>query len=555
MRVQKFKGIVPKYPSHLLGEGYAEVAHDVKLHNAQLAPYRTPLTVHTVPNGTKRIHQWGCCWFHWDKCVEVAEWHSNCPRLMVTGDKAYPTVLAINEDCSTGCGGSPEWRLGVPAPRTAPTVSDAKFTKPTNENWLPMSEQREKRNYVYTYVNCFDEEGPPSYPSRLIDVDDGATVVVSGFAKPPEEYGIKAINIYRSATGQRSDKDALGKVDFSTGHYLVGTIPVTSSTFVDKGFTVNVIGEGLNTHEVAEPPAGLRGIVAIPNTLVLAGFVGNTVCVSMNNQPYNWPEAHRYTLDDNVVAITPFLNYILVATDGHPYVIELKDPANNREPHTVLRMDTPLPMVRCCDTQGAVAIDKGMAYVSDRGVVVLTPREPVVLTSAWFSKDDWRQLHPEAMRLAWHDGGLYITTTDKTYLIQIEDQTFGDANDHRVTTLSVTPTTWHVNRQGVLFLLDDGEVKQWDAGDEYLPYYWKSAEMLSTRFGYFGALRLWGMGAVQVTLFAERRAVFEDAIINPLQANRLPRYGHHLSHQIAFKGIYPVTAVEFAATLRDLARV
>lgn len=555
MRVQKFKGIVPKYPSHLLSEGYAEVARDVKLTNAVLAPYRTPLPVHTVPKETKRIHQWGCCWFHWDKCVEVAEWHSHCPRLMVTGDKAYPTVLAVNEDCSTGCGGSPEWRLGVPAPRTAPTVSDAKFTKPTNENWLPMSEQREKRNYVYTYVNCFDEEGPPSYPSRLIDVDDGETVVVSGFAKPPEEYGIKAINVYRSATGQRSDKDALGKVDFSTGHYLAGTIPVTSSTFVDKGFTVNVIGEGLNTHEVAEPPAGLRGIVAIPNTLVLAGFVGNTVCVSMNNQPYNWPEAHRYTLDDNVVAITPFLNYILVATDGHPYVIELKDPANNREPHTVLRMDTPLPMVRCCDTQGAVAIDKGMAYVSDRGIVVLTPRESVVLTSAWFSKDDWRQLHPEVMRLAWHDGGLYITTTDKTYLIQIEDQTFGDANDHRVTTLSVTPTTWHVNRQGVLFLLDDGEVKQWDAGDEYLPYYWKSAEMLSTRFGYFGALRLWGKGAVQVTLFAERRAVFEDATINPLQANRLPRYGHHLSHQIAIKGIYPVSAVEFAATLRDLARV
>lgn len=555
MRVQKFKGIVPKYPSHLLGEGYAEVAHDVKLHNAKLAPYRTPLTVHTVPNGTKRIHQWGCCWFHWDKCVEVAEWHANCPRLMVTGDKPYPTVLAVNEDCSTGCGDSPEWRLGIPAPLGAPTVSDAKFTTPTNENWLPMSEQREKRNYVYTYVNCFDEEGPPSYPSRLIDVDDGETVVVSGFAKPPKEYGVKRINIYRSVTGQRSDKEAIGKVEFSTGHYLVGSIPIEAATFVDKGYTVDVIGEGLNTQEVAEPPEGLRGIVAIPNMLVLAGFVGNTVCVSMNNQPYNWPEAHRYTLDDNIVTITPFLNYLLIATDGHPYVLEITNPSSTREPHTVLRMDTPLPMVRCCDAQGAVAIDKGVAYVSDRGIVVLTPRAPAIISSAWFSKDDWRKLRPETMRLAWHDGGLYVTNDEHTFLFQLEDQTFGDASDHRVTTLSATPTTWHVNRQGNLFLLEGNQIKQWDAGDSFMPYHWRSAEMLSTRFGYFGALRLWGEGMVNVSLFAERKEVFKDIGVTPYQAHRLPRYGHHLSHQLAIKGTQEVTAIEFAPTLRDLARV
>lgn len=549
MRLDQFKGIVPRYPSHLLGKGFATIAHNVRLENACLEAWRQPLPVAPVPKGTKYVYQWRCCWLHWDKCVEVAEWHAHCPRLFVTGNAPYPEVVTVTEDCMPLAS-----RLGVPAPQYAPTVSDTVFTIPSNENGLPMSEQRESRSYVYTYVNRFGEEGAPSYPSRLIDVDDGSPVTLSGFQQPDNTYHITHINIYRSATGQRADKEVLGNVSFATSYHLIATIPIGQATYIDTGRSIDVLGEVLVTQEVAEPPVGLRGITAIPNTLLLVGFVGNSVCFSLNNQPWNWPESHRYVLDDNVVAIVPFLNYLLVATDGAPYIITLNEGSDLRAPHAVLRMDTPMPMIRCCDAKGAIAIDKGMAYISSKGIVVVTPRGVTLLTSAWFSPSDWARLKPETMHLGYAHGALYISSIEKTWVLFLDDELWGEGSHHRLTTIDHVPQQWHRNRQGELFLLDDGIISQWDAGDTYLTYTWQSAESLSARFGYIGAIRLWANGAINVTILAEGEQVLPMFMLSPNYAKRLPRYGHHLSHQISLSGTYKVMAIEVATTIRDLAR-
>lgn len=554
MQLKHFHGMVPKVPDENLQFNYATLAVDVDLRHGTLRPWRTAKLEKMTTPFTKTIHQYShnCCWFEFDNCVEVAEWTEQCHRLYVTGDKPYPIVVPIHRDCSTGCGNWTELRLGIPAPTTALFARALPAKKPTNENYLPDAQERESRGYVYTYVNCLGEEGPPSYPSNHVDTDDGSPVSLTGFAIPPQEYGITHINVYRRVTGFRSEMDVQqGIVPDVTDYFHVGTIPVGQATHIDGGLNVNILGEALTTIDTLEPPEDLRGIFAIPNTRLLAGFVGNMLCFSMNNQPWNWPISQRYELDDNIVAIRSFGDKLFVMTDGHPYTVEINDGTNPRAIRAVYRHATAMPMVVCCSDRGAIATPNGVFYVSDRGIVAMGG-EPTVITSQWFTTDDWRKLLPQTMRLGWHDGALFISSNSDTFVLQLGDSTFGQSNYNRLSKLSIQPKYYFTGRNGEMFYLYDNAIYQWEAGDEWMTYHWRSAVLDSRGYNSIGAVRLWSDGVTNMHVFAEGVDVFGEFEIMPNQSHRLPRYGHHLHHQVAFSGKNEVRSVELAYSRWEL---
>lgn len=549
MEIKHFHGLTPRVPSENLLFNHATEAVDVDLRHGTLKPWRSSKAVKNVATTTKHVHHHNCCWVEFDTCVEVAEWTVQCPRLYVTGEADYPTVRQLNADCTTGeCG---VIRLGIPAPNSALSARALPASKPTNTSHIPDAQERESRSYVYTYVNCLGEEGPPSYPTPQLDTDDGNPVTLTGFARPPAEYGITHIKIYRQVTAYRDESQVQqGMVAPQTDFFHVATIPVGQATHIDGGLNVDTLGEALATLDVLEPPATLRGISSIPNTRMLVGFSGNTLCFSMNNQPWNWPLSQRYELDDNIIAIKPFRGKVVVMTDGHPYTVEVGDGVNTRACRSVLRHDTPMPMVTCGNANGAITTPMGVFYVSDRGVVVMGAGEPTVITYPWFLVDDWRTLQPQSMHLGWYDGCLFITSVVDTFVLQLD--ALGNAEYNRLTRLSVRPQQYFTSRHGELFYLLNNTIHHWQAGSELLPYYWKSGVLDTKQFNSIGAVRLWGNGETHMEIFAEHLNVFGPFLIQPNTAHRLPRYGHHLHHQVAFSGVQEVVSVEMAQSRWEL---
>ncbi|ETD72771.1 hypothetical protein V757_02195 [Pelistega indica] len=399
------------------------------------------------------------------------------------------------------------------------------------------------------------KESAPSFASNEQDIDDGEPVSITGFLTPPSEFGITHIRIYRRVTGHRSDTEAMGATPLMTDFYHVGTIEVGTATFIDKGLNIDTLGEALTTFDVLEPPAGLRGILAVPNTRILVGFDGNTLCFSMNNQPYNWPESRRYNLDDNIVAIRESGGMLYVMTDGHPYVVEIDAGDDIRTCQSILRLPTPMPMITCCSAKGALSTPMGVFYVSSKGLVRLAQGAITVVTMPWFASDDWRELKPETMRLGYAHGAIFIVSDTHAFVFFTDDATYGDSDAYRLTTIDLHPRDMVTGRNGELFMLLGNGIYQWDAGARFMPYRWKSAKIKSTRYGYFGAIRLWGSGSVDVSIFAEAQTVLSAIPLRPQTSYRLPRYGHHLHHQIELAGIHTVESVELANTRWDLSKV
>lgn len=550
MEIKHFHGLSPRVPDENLLVNYATQAIDVDLRHGTLKPWRTSKRIKEVPHNTLSIYQNNCCWLAFSTCVDTAEWTAQCPRLYVTGEAEYPTVRQLNADCTFGPRGVT--RLGVPAPVGALYARALPASKPTNKTHIPDAQERESRSYVYTYVNYLGEEGPPSYPTTPIDTDDGNPVTLTGFAKPPVEYGITHVKIYRQVTAYRSEMSVQqGMIAPQTDYFHVATVPVGLATHVDGGLNVDKLGEALTTLDVLEPPADLRGISSIPNTRLLAGFSGNTLCFSMNNQPWNWPLSQRYELDDNIIAIKPYKGRLFVLTDGHPYTVDVGDGVESRACRSIIRHDTPMPMVTCASGSGAIATPAGVFYVSDRGLVAMGDAEPIVVTTSWFSVDDWRTLQPHSMRLGWHDGCLFITSAVDTFILQLETNV--ERSEYsRLTSLSIRPQQYFTSRHGELFYLLNGGIYHWQAGTERMPFYWKSGVFDTKQFNSVGAVRLWGSGSTSMELFVEGRNVFGPFLIQPNTAHRLPRYGHHLHHQVAFSGVQEVVSVEMAHSRREL---
>lgn len=111
---QLFSGIVPRLDDRALPPNHATIAHDVDLSSGTLRSFLEPKLVHSItrPNVT-RIYADGCHIFGWDRCVSVAPYLPDCPRLFVTGRADYPEVMTYDKDSLA----QTYRRLGVPAPR------------------------------------------------------------------------------------------------------------------------------------------------------------------------------------------------------------------------------------------------------------------------------------------------------------------------------------------------------------------------------------------------------------------------------------------------------
>lgn len=462
--INKFGGIVPRAAWHSLPLTNATIAHDVKLRNGKLEAWRERLAVGASVTNAVCVWYHGCCYYTFDTCVDMAEYVTDYDRLYFTGRQDYPEVAKCESNC-----GLTYYRLGVPKPTT---VLVASGVSADGRNCT-------ERSYVYTYVNVFGEEGAPSIPSTAITVADGTAVTLSNFAVPDSTYGVTQINIYRTATGWSGGSEKVQTVQ--TDYLLVATIPLTTTiyaeTYVDTVLEKN-LGPVITTEYNREPPESLREIRYLRGTGVLTGVTTNKVHFSKPYQPSNWPSEYDLTLPYNIVNIQTLGNMLFVSTDSYPFVIS---GAPNCEPHQcrpVNEVLTPLPDISCGHVNSSVATPFGMVYSSKDGLVLVSPDAKFqIITSAWFSTDDWVKLRPDTVRLAYWRGYIVCVTDVVAFMLEIDAGVYNDSNISNLTTISDSPVAMTTTQSGELIMLDGNILWQWNAGKSYREYKWTSREL------------------------------------------------------------------------------
>lgn len=256
-----------------------------------------------------------------------------------------------------------DWPLGVPAPTTTPTV-----TIGGTPGGSP-----EFRTYVYTFVDRWGAEGPPSPVSDVIEVELNETVTVGNFDSAPAGYNFTGakIRIYRTVTGSNA-----------TDFQFVDEISLGTATYVDSSL-YEELGEILPSRQWFPPPE-VEGFERLTNGC-LAGFQNNTIYFSDPYLPHAWPPEYSITLDHKIIALKQFGGSLVALTNGTPYLIGGNLPQAPVE--SSYQVNEP-----CSFAKSALVIDNALYYASPNGLVRIDQNGVRNLSEESITRRQWETL-------------------------------------------------------------------------------------------------------------------------------------------------------------------
>ncbi len=259
-------------------------------------------------------------------------------------------------------------------------------------------EDKEARAYIYTYVNVYNEEGPPSPPTV---VTTGTTVDVSMTGKTTTETGyapMKEIRIYRTPTGS-------GIADY----FYVGAVSVIGlGADVNVPFNDNVKPELLNepissTYFYASP-ANLSGLIALPNGILMA-WRGNELWFCEAYKPWAWNPNNTKPLTHVVVGAIAHGSGAVVTTLANPFLVSGVSP----DSMTAARINVSQAGV---SKWSIAAVDGVVAYASHDGIVTLAGATgSLSMSERFFTRDVWRNAYKnglDTMQFSVWDGRLVV---------------------------------------------------------------------------------------------------------------------------------------------------
>lgn len=507
-------GIAPNISKSRLPSNFAQQAKNCQLGGGLVRPWRTP-QYEARPGGSsalKTIYLFGgSLWF-----ASTARWSivrgpiagDTTERTYYTGD-GQPKVTDNTLADLGGGGPYPEssYFVGVPAPTNGPNLTI---------NGASGGGSPETRAYLYTWVNGWGEEGPPSPATTTAStVEAGQTVTVDTFDAAPNGYNIAYVNIYRTVVGSSG-----------ASYEFVHQITVGTTSYTDNVAAAN-LGEVLPSSTWWQPPTDLFGLIELPNG-GMAGVSGNQVCLCEQYQPGAWPLANRYPIQSTIVGIGNYDTTIVACTSTIPYRIvgvrpDSRDtiPINESQP--------------CMSARGIVSFDTFVMYPSSNGLFYVGVNGSRLVTSDLFTPNQWASLNPDTMRaINWN--GLYVCfyQTGTQNNVSIGGAIIFDPNNNQVgiAELDFCADALHVDQTGnglfyAIFNKDvaQNEIRQFNAGVGNMTATWRSKEFLSMdelNWAYIKVIASYSAGltdAELVALNADRTRIIAEngtAIANGL---------------------------------------
>jgi hypothetical protein len=451
VRIATFKGAMPKMSERLLGVENAQAAVNCRLDSGALRAWNAPLEVATGPwkVGVKRsLYHWKNLWFHWLTDVDVVRSPiatNITDRVIFTGD-GKPK---ITDDSIASAGTlfpAAAYDLGIPAPISTPSVTVGP------EPGEPDEALKRARNYLFTYVSDWGEEGPPSDASTTVEVYDGQLVTVGGLAPLAGSYaGPGSKRLYRANSGSAS-----------TEFQFVVELPMAQTSYADT-VPGEDLAEALQSLNFDPPPEDLAGLSVMPNGM-LVGFSGNDLCFSEPYQPHAWPTDYRLHTDHPIVALGVMGQSVLVATTDDAYMAQGVDPA-------AMSLRKVGAQQACVSKRSLVEVLGTVVYASPDGLVMGTEAGLQVATEPMISREQWQAYSPSSMHGVYHEGryyAFYDTGAEQGCLIL-------DASGVGLVTSPIHADAATVDPEDdTLYLLKGDALTAWDRAEGSLTYRWRS---------------------------------------------------------------------------------
>jgi hypothetical protein len=393
----RFSGIAPGVSPRLLADQFGQVAENVDFESGRFVAITENSATYTLQTGNRRsiYYYRDTNWLEWiEDGVSVVPGPipgDTLDRLYFTGDD-YPR-MGTAATLVSGSNGYPvnSYRLGVPAPLNAPAV----VVNGTADDTLTPNDV----SYVYTLVTAFGEEGPPSSPSAVIQLDDtqSTTLSLPTSDQPSGNYNFTTgalKRIYRSNTGSTN-----------TQFQFAGEVGYTATSFTDTQDAAT-LGEVLPSATWIGPPdddsalypdGPLNGLIALAQG-TMAGFTGKRFCLSEPFLPHAWPIQYRITTEEDIVAIASTANGVAALTDGQPYFITGTEPSAM----TAVRIDL---AQACVNVNSVVDMGSYVLYAGPDGLCGLESASGSVVTAGLISVKQWNDdFNPTTIRAFRHEG-------------------------------------------------------------------------------------------------------------------------------------------------------
>jgi len=474
--IQQFGGMMPRIADQKLGQQFAQKAVNCELTSGDLIPLRSPVFVDTIIPGFDAVASFRCqpdsgsdVWksflnrfAHFVKGPLVNDAYDRYYWTEETDVPRYNTRARISAD-------DPGWRLGVPAPTTAPVVTPSGGSPSLTS----------VRVYVYTFISQYGEEGAPSPPTVATGNDDGTwdLSAMDTTVPDPTERPTFTKRIYRTISGQTG-----------TSYFQVDEIPLAQATYSDTSDTNEVaLNAALKSHSWNEPPSDMLGMLAHPNGFMV-GFSGRNLYFSEPYRPHAWPAEYTLSTIGDISAIAAFGSAIGIATVSFPYICTGSHPAAM----SFIRQDSSEP---CASRIGVVGTPHGVIYPSLNGLILLGPAgvkrisTPIVERDVWVT--EYRPAEIEAAVYRAFYVGMYGDGTGFIFSFDNPNGLFSEVGDFLPDYQSVYTDPYN----GQLTFVRDNEILEWDNPfAEPLNYFWKSKEMVVIKPVNMGMFRIDGSG-------------------------------------------------------------
>lgn len=534
----RFRGIAPKIEPRLLPAPLGQKATNCRVFSGALEPWRAPLTVanasKSVSGAVRSIFrmddQAGGApkWLNWLTDVHVVRGPvaDSTQRIYWTGD-GEPRVS--NFALATAGADMPTnyYVLGVPAPAAAPTI--ASVTGGTTSG---------TRVYRYTFQTQWGEESAPSASVSATNNTIGATwnltlpsadlnnsgavsnIASSGgvttftlasvnYLRPGEQIvftGIAGAGAVLNAvawpiatvvgstitvnTGSTYNPGAVAGVTFArkAPHNVSGMtknlyrtdaagvwrraatgIPLATTTYADTmENTTLALQMAENSTFFAQPPTDLVSLAEMPGSFMVGVSPSQgLLCMSQPGFPHAWPLALRQTIPFKPVGLGVFESTVVVGTLGPPYI------ARGSTPSLLIpeKIDEQWP---CLSLRGIVSMADAVMYPTTNGYAIIGAGGARIITQDVIAADGFAVYAPATMRSAryqnrlfmWHDAAL----AEKGLII--------DASEGVIDLVPLTTTAtaaWTDPATGNLYIVSDGDIRQWDAAVSRLTAEWRSS--------------------------------------------------------------------------------
>lgn len=387
-KITAFLGILPRTAERLLPDMAAQVAENVNLTSGEIRPTRLPYVTH-VPAvlGQKQAayraeYLSSEKWRTWDKDIDIIRGPLSPdvePRYYWTGEAEprYATFTAF---------GTTDYALGIPNPTTQSTVSATGGSSITTIS----------RSYCYTfYQPATGEESGPSKPSDIVSNKLDATWTVTGFSNTPANDRSVAYN-----TGGL--KQRLYRTTGTTGSWqLVAERAISTANWTDNLTDAQILGDDLLTSGWEPPPAGLKGVIVLPNGAAV-GFVGNQILYSEPYQCHTFPKAYRYQVESDIVGIAAYGTTVVACTKTRPFI------ADGVTPDTVT-VQSAGDVWPCFSKRSVCSVGDGVVFATRHGLAYIGQAGTDIFTKGLFTVDEWTPLSPASMVVKMAEGRVYVS--------------------------------------------------------------------------------------------------------------------------------------------------